>query len=150
MVLIQKAMSFNLELQSEATMSWRKDTSYWGVVFNSTDPQTHARFYTDLLGWRIHTDTPNWVTVVTPQETVYLGFQRQTELPVAKPVWPAQVGQQQMLNHLDIEVTDLDEAIAAARGLGAQVAEHQPQPRVRVMIDPEGHHFCFYVDDSAD
>ena len=127
-------------------MSWRKSESYWGSVFNSADPQAHARFYAALLGWRIHTDTPNWVTVVTSSENIYLGFQRQTELPVAKPVWPARAGEQQMLNHLDIEVSDIDGAVAAAIELGASLAEHQPQADVRVMVDPEGHHFCFYVD----
>ena len=54
-----------------------------------------------------------------------------------------------MLNHLDIEVTDLEAAVVAALELGATLAEHQPQNDVRVMIDPEGHHFCFYVDESA-
>ena len=112
------------------------------------DPQQHARFYTELLAWDIHTDTPNWVTVVTPQKTVYLGFQKQTEIPITKPVWPARERQQQMLNHLDIEVNNLDDAVKAAVNLGATVAAHQPQTGVRVMIDPEGHHFCFYVDGS--
>lgn len=130
-------------------MNWRKENSYWGIVFNSSDPQTHARFYTDLLGWKIHTDTPNWVTVVTPQEVVYLGFQKQTELPIARPIWPAQEGKQQMLTHLDVEVTDLEGAVSSALALGARLAEHQPQKKVRVLVDPEGHHFCFYVDESA-
>ena len=129
-------------------MAWRKEEAYWGVVFNSMDPQQHARFYTELLGWTIHTDKPNWVTVVTPQKTVYLAFQKQTELPVEKPVWPAQEGKQQMLNHLDIEVSNIEEAVQAAIALGASMAEHQPQSDVRVMVDPEGHHFCFYVDES--
>lgn len=130
-------------------MNWRKENSYWGIVFNSSDPQTHARFYTELLGWKIHTDTPNWVTVVTPQEVVYLGFQKQTELPIARPIWPAQEGKQQMLTHLDVEVTDLEGAVSSALALGARLAEHQPQKKVRVLVDPEGHHFCFYVDESA-
>lgn len=127
-------------------MKWRDENAFWGTVFNSTDPQTHARFYAELLGWRIHTNTENWVTVATSQENVYLGFQRQTDLPIARPVWPAVSGEQQMLNHLDIEVTDIDAAVSAALDLGATIAQHQPQPDVRVLLDPEGQIFCFYVD----
>lgn len=130
-------------------MNWRKTDAFWGTVFNSSDPQAHALFYSQLLGWDIHTDTPNWVTVVTSAKNIYLGFQRQEEQPIARPVWPAQPGAQQMLNHLDLEVTDLEYAVASAIELGATLAQHQPQTDVRVMVDPEGHHFCFYVDDGA-
>ncbi|MBU6347505.1 MAG: hypothetical protein KGQ38_02700 [Actinomycetales bacterium] len=128
-------------------MQWRKDDAFWGTVFNSANPHVHAQFYCDLLGWRIHTNTDNWVTVVTSADNIYLGFQRQTELPIEKPVWPAHPGKQQMLNHLDIEVSDLGGAVDAALNLGAELAEHQPQSDVRVMVDPEGHYFCLYVDD---
>jgi Glyoxalase-like domain len=48
--------------------------------------------------------------------------------------------------HLDIEVDDLDAAIAHATELGATVATHQPQEHVRVLLDPAGHPFCLYLD----
>ena len=48
--------------------------------------------------------------------------------------------------HFEIKVDDLDAAVAHAVELGARVAEHQPQPRVRVMLDPAGHPFCLYLD----
>jgi hypothetical protein len=53
-----------------------------------------------------------------------------------------------MMLHLDLEVDDLDEAVAYAVEVGAQLAEHQPQEDVRVMLDPAGHPFCLYVDDD--
>ena len=31
-------------------------------------------------------------------------------------------------------------------GLGATLAEFQPQDDVRVMLDPAGHPFCLYLD----
>jgi hypothetical protein len=50
-----------------------------------------------------------------------------------------------MMMHIDVEVDDLDVAVAAALELGATVAEFQPQEAVRVMLDPAGHPFCLYV-----
>ncbi|MDX6223809.1 MAG: hypothetical protein QOE64_185, partial [Frankiales bacterium] len=42
----------------------------------------------------------------------------------------------------DFQVGDLDSAVADAVSLGATLAEHQPQPNVRVLFDPAGHPFC--------
>jgi hypothetical protein len=49
--------------------------------------------------------------------------------------------------HLDIEVDDLEQAVAHAVAVGAEQAEYQPQQNVRVMLDPAGHPFCLYNDD---
>ena len=48
--------------------------------------------------------------------------------------------------HLDIEVDDLEQAVAHAVEVGAEEAEYQPQETVRVMLDPAGHPFCLYTD----
>lgn len=48
--------------------------------------------------------------------------------------------------HLDVEVDELDAAVADAIALGASVAEYQPQENVRVLLDPAGHPFCLYLD----
>jgi hypothetical protein len=53
----------------------------------------------------------------------------------------------QMMMHLDIEVPDLDAAVAGAIEAGATLADFQPQEKVRVMLDPVGHPFCLYVDE---
>ncbi|MGH3505173.1 MAG: VOC family protein [Nocardioidaceae bacterium] len=62
-----------------------------------------------------------------------------------RPVWPAASNAQQMMLHLDFEVTDLDAATAHAIRLGAEVAERQPQDDVRILLDPAGHPFCLYT-----
>ena len=49
--------------------------------------------------------------------------------------------------HLDLEVGDLEGAVAHAVETGATVADHQPQKDVRVLLDPAGHPFCLYVDE---
>lgn len=57
------------------------------------------------------------------------------------PTWPEPGQHQQM--HLDVSVTDLDDAVARAEREGARASQHQPQPAVwRVMFDPAGHPFC--------
>jgi hypothetical protein len=65
------------------------------------------------------------------------------------PTWPNKPGEQQMQMHLDIEVPDLERAVAAAVEAGATEAAWQPQDTVRVLLDPAGHPFCLYVDASA-
>ena len=50
-----------------------------------------------------------------------------------------------MMVHLDFEVTDLDEAVAKALALGAELPEHQPHKNVRVLLDPAGHPFWLYT-----
>ena len=52
-----------------------------------------------------------------------------------------------MSMHLEIQVDDLDEAVAHAVSVGAEVAAHQPKVTVRVMLDPAGHPFCLYLDE---
>ena len=62
-----------------------------------------------------------------------------------RPVWPNTPGEQQMMMHLDFEVSDLAEATAYALEHGAVLAEFQPQDDVRVFYDPDGHPFCLYA-----
>ena len=126
-----------------AAVRGRSNARSWGVVLEAPDPGTLARFYGALLGWEVGRQEPDWVTLAVPDGDSYLAFQRSPEY--VPPVWPPQAGRQQMMLHLDIEVDDLDEAVAAATEAGASVAEHQPQPDVRVLFDPVGHPFCLYT-----
>ncbi len=80
-----------------------------------------------------------------PSGVAYLAFQ--TAPDYVRPTWPTGDQRQQMMMHLDFQVSDLDAAVAHALELGAEEAEHQPQDDVRVMLDPAGHPFCLYTDD---
>jgi Glyoxalase-like domain len=74
------------------------------------------------------------------------GVAFQAESGYRQPTWPEQrTGQDKML-HLDIQVDDLDAAVEYAIASGARLADHQPQDRVRVMLDPAGHPFCLFLD----
>ncbi len=120
---------------------------FWGVALDSPDPARLARFYALLLDWPIHSEDEDWVTLAPPDGVAYLGFHRNDRH--VRPVWPSTPDQPQQQAHLDFEVSDLAEAVEHAVELGATRAAFQPQPRVRVLIDPDGHPFCLY-DGSPD
>jgi hypothetical protein len=54
-----------------------------------------------------------------------------------------------MMVHLDIEVEDLEAAIAHPVAAVATLAEYQPQESVRVHLDPASHPFCLWVPDKV-
>ena len=116
------------------------------TVLDSPDPRALATFYHRLLdGWTLNDAEDEWVTLRMPDGRPGLSFQY--EAKYARPTWPAGPGDQQMQMHLDIEVDDLDAAVAHAVAAGATVVPHQPQKHVRVCLDPAGHPFCLWVAD---
>ncbi|MGY1703895.1 VOC family protein [Geodermatophilus sp. SYSU D00697] len=113
------------------------------TVLDTPDPQGLARFYRRLLGWPLREDTPEWATLRPEDGGPGLSFQREEQH--VPPVWPARDGDPRMQLHLDIEVDDLDAAVALAVEAGATVADVQPQDGVRVCQDPAGHPFCLFL-----
>ena len=126
-------------------MRGRSPTAAWGVVLEAPDASALGRFYADLLGWPVVEDEPGWVVLSPPAGGTALAFQSSPDY--VPPVWPPVAGRQQMMMHLDLQVDDLEAAVADAVAAGASVADHQPQDHVRVMLDPVGHPFCLYVGD---
>lgn len=112
------------------------------TVLNSPDPHALAAFYQKLLGWTRVADEPDWVKIEPPEGGTGLSFQ--PESIYIRPTWPAAAGEQQMMMHLDIASVDVDGDVARAQELGAVLADHQPEPGVRVMLDPDGHPFCLF------
>ena len=104
-----------------------------------------ADFYGRLLGWEVtNRDGRGWVAMRDPSGGTGLLFQ--AEAGYRAPVWPEQPSGQDKMLHLEIQVDDLDSAVAHAVAIGARVAQYQPQPGVRVMLDPANHPFCLYLD----
>jgi hypothetical protein len=70
----------------------------------------------------------------------------QAEQWYERPVWPERPGEQHKMLHFEIEVVEVEEAVAHALAAGATEAPNQPQDRdqdkLRVMLDPAGHPFC--------
>jgi predicted enzyme related to lactoylglutathione lyase len=117
--------------------------TFTAVVLDAPDPVVLGEFWSRLFGWPMRVADPTWVTVRPPDGAT--GLSIQLEDHYVPPVWPAEDGDQQMQLHLDIEVDDLDAAVAHAVGAGATLAQFQPQEDVRVLLDPAGHPFCLWI-----
>lgn len=129
-------------------MPLRTRTRWWGVALDAPDPMRLAEFYGDLLGWQVFPGDDGGAAVAPSEDAGYY-IACQVEPDYRRPVWPSEPGEQQMSMHLDVEVEDLDEAVAYAESVGAVQAETQPQETVRVMFDPAGHPFCLYLGPAA-
>lgn len=116
---------------------------WWGVVLDAPDVAVLARFYAELRGWAIYHLDDKDASLDIGEGVAYLSIQRNDDY--VRPTWPGQPGRQQMMLHLDFEVTDLEAETQRAVALGAMLAAHQPQDNVRVLLDPAGHPFCLYA-----
>jgi hypothetical protein len=116
---------------------------WWGVVVDAPDVAVLATFYAELRGWAIHHLDEDDASLDVGEGVAYLSIQRNPDY--VRPTWPTQAGKQQMMLHLDFEVTDLDAETERAVALGAMLSAHQPQDNVRVLFDPAGHPFCLYT-----
>ncbi len=127
-------------------MALRTTNHWWGVVLDAPDGLELARFYQRLLGWELFPDEGGSGAALAPSDEAGYNLGFQTEPDYRRPVWPTEAGEPQMSMHLDIEVDDLEQAVAYAIEVGAVEASYQPQNDVRVMLDPAGHPFCLYLD----
>ncbi len=118
---------------------------WWGLGIEAPDAHASATFYSELLGWPIGHEELGTSIVVPPGGGTYLVFQQTAGY--RPPVWPTQVDQQRPMMHLDFQVGELAEAVAEALALGARLADEQPNPNVRVLIDPAGRPFCLCLDE---
>jgi catechol 2,3-dioxygenase-like lactoylglutathione lyase family enzyme len=125
-------------------MRGRTKTGWWGVVLEAPDGLALARFYSELTGWPIAKAEAGGAAIQVPGTSSYLAFDDSPGF--VPPAWPAADGRQRQMMHVDIAVDDLEAAVADAVGLGATVADFQPQDDVRVLLDPAGHPFCLYLD----
>jgi catechol 2,3-dioxygenase-like lactoylglutathione lyase family enzyme len=114
------------------------------VVLDCPDANALADFYSRLLGWDVALREADWALMRSPDGGTGLAFQ--TERWYRPPVWPERDGQPEKMLHLDLQVDDLDAAVAHACAAGARLADVQPQQDVRVLLDPAGHPFCLFLD----
>ena len=84
-------------------------------MIDSTDPKALARFYAELLGWELWKPDemdPGEAAIDSGEGVVGITFHLKEDY--VRPVWPNTPGEQQMMMHLDFEVSDLAEATAYA------------------------------------
>ncbi len=125
-------------------MRGRTASTRWSAVLDSEDAPALARFYVDLLGWRVRSEEADWVTIESGDGDGNLTFQ--TNESYVPPVWPGLRGDQQMQVHLDFEVRDLEAAVRDALEMGARLADYRPQDDVRTLVDPSGHVFDLWLN----
>jgi uncharacterized glyoxalase superfamily protein PhnB len=114
------------------------------VVLDCRDVKALSEFYVRMLGWgKAYSEDDEWAEIELHSGDTVIGFQKNEDY--VPPVWPEEPGAQQQMAHLDftVEKDQMQEAIAHAVTCGAKVAETQYSDRWTVMIDPEGHPFCF-------
>jgi catechol-2,3-dioxygenase len=116
------------------------------ITINAPDPSALAAFYAQLLGWQVVTDEPGWVVIGHGEDYLRVAFELDEHYQ--RPVWPSEPGEPPIQMHLDIRVTDLEGAVKHAQQCGATLSDHQPQDDVRVCLDPAGHAFCLWLDES--
>ena len=128
-------------------------------VLDATDARALAEFYRELLGYDYRPgdeappagqDDPkgrDWLVLRDPSGAPNLAFQQVDQLP--RSTWPATETPQQA--HLDLTVPDersLAEQHERALRLGARLLldrSDDPEERLYVYADPEGHPFCIFV-----
>ena len=138
-------------------MARRPAMAVTSVTIGAPAPRELAAFYARLLGWPVTATEParpgmppedGWAQIQPPagKEGPTLNFEYEAKF--TRPTWPAADGAQNATQHLDIAVGNLDETVRWALAAGAILADVQPQEDVRVMLDPAGHPFCLFEDDS--
>lgn len=123
------------------------------VSMHAPNPRELAAFYEQLLGLELVAEEgprpgaapeDGWALLRPPAGRTGVSLAFEFEPEYVPPVWPSEAGEQQIMTHIDIAVEDLEQAVAWALEVGARVAAFQPQPDVRVMLDPAGHPFCLF------
>jgi catechol 2,3-dioxygenase-like lactoylglutathione lyase family enzyme len=110
------------------------------VSLDTDDLPGLADFYRELLDLEVMLETDTFVALTGA--AILLTVQKVDEHRA--PDWPEGATPKQI--HLELAVTDLDEAEGQAVAIGAVKAEAQPNVDVaRVLFDPAGHPFCLTI-----
>lgn len=119
------------------------------VILESRDIKSLLSFYSSLLEWPVVFEQKTFVRIQSPINGMGIAFQYDENY--TPPVWPDQLGEQQMMIHLDFAVSnkkELLEATQKALQLGAEISENQYGDGEWVtLFDPSGHPFCIVVWD---
>lgn len=117
---------------------------FYAVTIDCKEPEELAKFYAKLLHWDYMVFDKDYAMVYVPGscQGAYPGITIQGNPNYVPPVWPEQPGEQQIMEHLDLAVNDLEAAVEYAKECGATEAKDQFSDSWRVMIDPVGHPFC--------
>ena len=118
-----------------------------GIAIDCHDAEAVGRFYERLLGFEVREIGPMWAQLFDPEGGVHLNIQ--AEPKYERPTWPEEPGAQQKMLHFEVQVDDLEAAVATAIAAGGTEAPWQPPTRdparIRIMLDPAGHPLCLFL-----
>jgi catechol 2,3-dioxygenase-like lactoylglutathione lyase family enzyme len=119
-----------------------------GVTIDCADVAPVAQFYEQLLGFEMSdVDPPHWAQLRNPAGGIHLNIQG--ERWYEPPAWPERPGEQAKMLHFEVEVDDLETAVATALAAGGTEAPWQPpdrdRARIRIVLDPAGHPLCLFL-----
>lgn len=121
------------------------------VSLGTSDKPELARFYEHLLHGTVsrkhpdkpeRKDDPEWMHLDTDTDTHSFRLNFEYDKEWRPPVFPSEPGKNNITQHLDVFVYDLDEAVSHALTCGATLDSHQFEESIRIMRDPQGHPFC--------
>ena len=118
-----------------------------GLALDCADAPAMARFYEGLLGFDVHEVGPRWAQLFDPAGGVHLNIQGEDWY--RPPTWPEQPGELTKMMHFEVQVDDLEAAVALAIDAGGTENPWQPptrnRERMRIMLDPAGHPLCLFL-----
>jgi hypothetical protein len=117
------------------------------VCIDSQDPGPLARWWAELLGWRITLDEDDEVALEPPEGSPEDG--------VSPDLWFARVPEAKAVKnrlHIDLRPDDQSAEVARAEAMGARRVDVGQGPAVSwvVLADPEGNEFCILRALGAD
>jgi catechol 2,3-dioxygenase-like lactoylglutathione lyase family enzyme len=101
------------------------------TVIDCPDPRALAEFYCQVLGMMVNEDIGDWVVIGLEPDLRQVAFQRATEW--VPPRWPDPAYPQL---HLDIRVSDADQAEQELLDLGATRIPGERETGFRVFARP--------------
>lgn len=118
-----------------------------GLAIDCAEAPPMARFYEKLLGFEVGEVGAYWAQLADPAGGVHLNIQG--EKWYVPPTWPEKPEEQAKMMHFEVEVEDLEVAVALAIEAGGREAPWQPpdrnRERLRIMLDPAGHPLCLFL-----
>jgi len=125
-----------------------KGARWVGLAIDCREAPPMARFYEGLLGFEVRDLGPRWAQLFDPAGGVHLNIQGEDWYE--PPTWPEQPGELLKMMHFEVQVDDLEAAVARAIELGGREAPWQPpnrnRERLRIMLDPAGHPLCLFLE----
>ena len=124
-------------------------TDWVGVAIDCEWAEPMARFYEGLLGFEIRDLGPGgrWAQLFNPKGGVHINIQGDPDY--RPPTWPEKPGELTKMLHFEVQVDDVDAAVALGVELGGTEAPWQPpdrnRARIRVMLNPAGHPLCLFL-----